>query len=837
MKQIFSLYSFLFFSITVFSQKAETIELSHNWEFRQFGKSEWLPAKVPGCVHLDLIANKLLEDPFLRINEKEAQWVESEAWEYRTFFEADEKLLKKERIELVFEGLDTYAKVFLNGKEIFLADNMFRTWSIPCKGKLKKGRNEIMVHFASAVQTAKEAARKILYSLPGGEKSYVRKAAFPFGWDFAPRLVTCGIWKPVFLKIFKIPYADNFSVSYKMEGKTNAVVSASLDFYSDKPVQYDFFISDKNSGKIYFKKLLKLKRGKNTVSTSFNMDSLKLWWPRGLGDPFMYGFSHGIKSKKETIFADNFSLGFRNIELVQEKDTIGTSFYFKVNGIPFFIKGSNYVPPDVFVTRNDSAVYQRTIRDAILSNMNMLRVWGGGIYESDIFYDLCDKYGLLVWQDFMFACAMYPTDSAFAENVKMEAEEQVTRLRKHPCIALWCGNNEVDEGWKNWGWQKQYNYSAEDSSAIWNAYLNIFEKIFPETVNELHPSCAYISTSPKIGWGREASMTEGDSHYWGVWWGNEPFEMYSKKTGRFMSEFGFQSIPSVSSLLKFANKTEIIPESAVMAVHQKNLKGYQIINEYMARDYKMPTDNEHLIYISQLLQAYGMKTAIESHRRMRHRCMGTMYWQFNDCWPAVSWSGIDYYGTWKASQFFIKKLYQNFLISITEENGELKFWLVSDAMKKQSASLVVKVMDFNGKIKFEKSIIVEVPGNSSKSYFSLKIEDIVGKRSKDETLVSAVLKFGDEILASNIYYFLPPKDLALPEPKISFDFNQEKELVTVFLKVDKLAKNVYIYSEEDCHCEDNFFDMLPGEERSIKCKTASGDKVKVISLFNTLQEK
>ena len=401
-----------------------------------------------------------------------------------------------------------------------------------------------------------------------------------------------------------------------------------------------------------------LQKGLNSYKTKLSVPDPKLWWPNGMGDQPLYQLDFQIESSN-SVDSQNVIFGIRQIELVQQKDSIGESFYFKINGKPFFAKGANYIPQDNFPSRVPDEKYIQTIQTALDANMNMLRVWGGGIYEKDIFYDLCDQKGILVWQDFMFACTMYPGDSAFIENVRQEAIYQVKRLRNHPSIALWCGNNEVDEGWHNWGWQKALNYSASDSTEVWNNYLKIFEKILPEAVSLYSPYTPYIPSSPQNGWGRKESLTHGDAHYWGVWWGAEPFEIYEEKVGRFMSEYGFQGFPDLKTL-----DSCLLPEdrnllSPALLNHQKHPRGMELIRTYMELEYKVPDEFEDYAYVSQLVQAYGIKKAIEAHRRAMPRCMGTLYWQLNDCWPVISWSSVDYYNRWKALHYFVRQAYQD----------------------------------------------------------------------------------------------------------------------------------------------------------------------------------
>jgi beta-mannosidase len=449
--------------------------------------------------------------------------------------------------------------------------------------------------------------------------------------------------------------------------------------------------------------------------------------------------------------------------------------------------------------------------------MNLLRVWGGGIYENDIYYDLCDEYGILVWQDFMFACNMYPGDSAFLENVREEAVQHVKRLRNHPCLALWCGNNEIDEGWHNWGWQKALNYSVADSTEVWNNYLNVFEKILPETVHTYCPNISYIPSSPRIGWGHIEAMTEGDMHYWGVWWGEEPFEIYEKKVGRFMSEYGFQGFPDLRTLDPCLNPEDMNLNSKALLNHQKHPRGMELIQTYMRRDYKIPTKFEDYVYVSQLVQAYGIRKAIEAHRRAMPVCMGTLYWQLNDCWQVISWSSTDYYGRWKALHYFVKEAFMDLLISFEQTKDSVWVFVVSNQRDDLAARLTVEVMDFEGKIKWKSDDNIKIPAGTSKIYSELSATDF----SHASDLLVAVLYLADSVVAENIFYFGCPKELNLPRAEISKQILPDDDGYLIRLKSDKLVKNIFLSSDMDVFFSENFFDLKPGARKTVKCITAA----------------
>ncbi|NIM12260.1 MAG: glycoside hydrolase family 2 protein [Candidatus Aminicenantes bacterium] len=804
----------------------KTIEINQGWQFRQKGKEKWFKAIVPGCVHTDLMANGLLEDPFYRDNEKKAQWVEEEDWEYLTRFTVDKKLLKKENIEIVLYGLDTYAQVYLNDSPLLEADNMFREWRAEVKPLLKLGENTLRIHFRSPVKKVQPRWEQLGYELPEGPQVMTRKAPYHYGWDWGPRLVTCGTWRPVVLKAWNRARIQSLQIVQQALEPGNARLTAELEIEANaSAVGQTAKISILEQDKTLAHTTLQLKPGTNRVALEFEIKNPRLWWTNGLGEPHLYHLKARLKLGSRLLDEVSQAIGLRTVELVTEKDEKGESFYFKLNGVPLFIKGANYIPQDSFVTRVTDAQYKKLIPDARDANMNMLRVWGGGIYENDIFYDLCDQAGILVWQDFMFACGMYPGNDDFLKNVRQEAVDNVKRLRHHACIALWCGNNEVSEAWHNWGWQERF--SSQQQEQIWSDYQKLFHDILPQVVKEYDNGRFYWPSSPRYGRGNERSQYEGDSHYWGVWHDGEPFDVFKKKIPRFMSEFGFQSFPRMETIERFTRIGDHDIDSEVMKVHQKHPRGLELIKTYMARDYPVPIKLEHFLYISRLLQAEGMRTGIEAHRRAKPYCMGTLYWQMNDCWPAVSWSGIDYYGNWKALHYFVGKAYEDVLVSPVEEDGKLKVYIVSDKLQSLEGLLVMKLMDFSGKTLWEQAEVCRIDANSSRSCFEIEVKELLEGKDRGSVVFSAEFRQSEKIIAANLYYFVSPKELRLLEPDIKINIisgDEEWEGVTkggFEISSDTLVKNVYlsIYDIDRprplMHFSDNYFDLLPGETRVI----------------------
>ncbi len=825
---------FLVFIIVLFSsfglaQNHSRNLSAENWTFNKQNETKKYKATIPGTIHTDLFQNQLIPDSFFGANEKKLQWIEDENWEYETHFILSETEFKNQNIDLEFEGLDTYAKIFLNGKEVLEADNMFRKWTISAKKYLKKGKNHLKIVFYSAVQKGKEEAKKLSYTLPEKERVFVRKAQYQFGWDWAPRFVTAGIWKPVHLKFWNSAKIENIKFSQIELNESLAELEFIFDVKVKKKGKYVLLIYNDVTGKTD-ELFVNLNKGITSIKNPYKIDSPKLWWCNGLGKPNVYNFSIELHQKEQLLDKKKLNIGLRTIELIQEVDKFGKSFYFKLNGVPVFIKGANYVPQHSFLPNISKVDMFELVQQAKKSNMNMLRVWGGGVYGDNAFYDACDANGILVWQDFMFACSMYPGDKKFVENVKQEVIDNVTRLQNHPSIALWCGNNENDEGWHNWGWQKQFNYSKADSTKIWNDYKKVFHEMIPKALDSLLPKNEnrYWSSSPSKGWGRKESLMQGDVHYWGIWWGKEPFEKYEEKVGRFVSEYGFQGMPNLETLQKVIVKEDLNFTSEASKNHQKHPTGYETINEYMERDYLLPKNFEDYLYVSQLLQARGMKIAIEAHRKNKPYCMGTLYWQFNDCWPVTSWSSIDFYGNWKAVQYQVKRSFENVLLYVQKGNETYRFHIINDERQDYEGVMKAEIRNFKGDLLWNSEITCKVEEDSFIAPLYLPMANLRGIDTESAYLTLEFSSKG-KFWKTN-YFFEKPKDLKLTKPNIQIKTIDE---VTLEISTDVLAKDVFLTSENGVFFEDNFFDLLPNEKRIIK-HSKSLENYKIKSLFDTL---
>ncbi|MEI6594389.1 MAG: glycoside hydrolase family 2 protein [Bacteroidota bacterium] len=833
---------FLFLPLVVFAQHSER-ELNSNWLFKQIGKGMWMPAKVPGSVHSDLFENKIIADPFFADNEKLIQWVENEDWEYNTEFMCSPKELNSKNIEIKFDGLDTYAKVLLNGNLILQADNMFRSWSVDVKKYLKPGKNVLTIQFLSAVKREKIEAKKLPYTLPDNERVFTRKAAFQYGWDFAPRLVSCGIWKAVHLCFFDEWRFVNQYVQQNILNDSLAELTFQFQIHSDAKHEFVIKISDAGNSKInYASKNFLPEKGDSIYKISFQINHPKLWWCKGYGEQNLYHFSTTLLENNLILDQKILDIGIRKIELIREKDKTGESFYFKLNGFPVFMKGSNYVPQDILPSRVTKSDYLNIVKSAADANMNMLRVWGGGVYPDDEFYKQCDENGILVWQDFMFAGAMYPGDFLFLENVKEEIKQQVIRLRNHPSLALWCGNNEIDEAWKNWGWQKQYHISSLDSGLMRNDYVNLFENLIPEIIseNDVNRTNLFWPSSPSIGWGHKESLFSGDSHYWGVWWGNEKFETYTKKIGRFMSEYGFQSMPSIHSIKKFVTTDDLNFGNEAFKNHQKNAHGFENIQSAIFDEYKPVNDFEKYIFLSQLVQANGMKTAIEAHRNAKPNCMGSLFWQLNDCWPSISWSAIDYYGNRKALYYQSKRSFNNLLITYKEVNNGIEVHLVSDNLNAISGKFEIRLLDLNGKILWNESSssLIHFASYSSEMIYLLE-KQVFEKYNRNEIMLSCNIVSDEKLeMANSQFYFTRDGDLKLTKPSFKLT---KIDGHTFTLSSDVVAKDVYIQLDDDeIKLSDNFFDIIPGKGKILKIEETKSfseieKKFKITTLYDLMK--
>jgi beta-mannosidase len=802
-----------------------TIPLTKEWVFYDHQSGNWYPAQVPGAIHTDLHRNGLIDDPFYGCNEQDLQWIGRIDWVYKTTFLLEDTDSGAENISLVFEGLDTYADVYLNNQKILEAKNMFRTWEIPCNENLRPGENNLEIRFQSAENRFLKDSAAHPYPLPGGRWVFARKAAYHFGWDWGPKFITAGIWKPVYLKLRNSHDVEDIYLTTKSINQTQAQISAEITISSTETEAATVSIFNRTDGKIITKENFRLKPDQDEYQIDFVIKDPILWWCNGLGEPHLYKLLFEIKTASGEVFTQNLNYGIRTIELVREPDEFGTSFYVKINDTPVFMKGANIIPPHSFMPETGRQDYEKLVQLAVESNMNMLRVWGGGVYKDDEFYQLCDENGILVWQDFMFACAMYPGDDDFVENVRQEAIDQVKRLRNHTSLALWCGNNEVDEGWHNWGWQRQHDLSDEDSAAIWNGYKKIFHEILPEVISTLDQKRQYTSTSPMHGWGRKESLSEGPAHYWGVWWGQEPFEVYLDKVPRFMSEYGFQAMPSLSAISSIQPQDKDTLFSDALRCHQKHPTGFETIELYLERKHLFPKTLEQLIYFSQLIQAKGITMAIEAHRRAKPRCMGTLYWQLNDCWPVTSWSGTDFYGNRKALQYAVKNSYRDILVSIHKQDTVGEVYIVSDRHNPVKGKLDLSVRHFDGSLVWQYEKQIEIPANSSAEVANFTTNTMLNGFPPEQCIMHASFTTHQNETYRSQAFFEKYGDLKLPKSALEYEVKKVPNGHEIIVRAENFAAFVHLFLA-DSHAvfSDNFFHLMPGESITLSCNSTLGNE-------------
>lgn len=827
--------------------------IHENWMFKQARLNNWYKADVPGVVHTDLMANGIIEDPFYRLNERAVQWIDKEDWIYETEFTGHNKIVTRENQQIVFKGLDTYADVYLNDSLILKANNMFLEWKTNVKGILKAGKNKLKVYFHSPVKIDMPKWEALPYQLKADNDQsenggllnrkigiFARKAGYHYGWDWGPRLVTSGIWRPVYLEAWDNIKIENVHIIQKEVSSERANLTSAVEIISSRNIK-NAIITIKADERLIATKCADLKKGLNEFRLDYTIKEPQLWWSNGLGNPYLYKFTTAVSLENHISDSISCNIGIRSLKVIADKDKYGRSLYFELNGKPVFMKGANYIPGDNFLPRITPEKYEKAILDAKNANMNMLRVWGGGIYEDDLFYDFCDKHGILVWQDFMFACALYPGDKAFTESVKQEAIYNVKRLRNHPCLALWCGNNENIDAWFGWGWKKEYE-AMENGYAdkLWNDLYNLYFRLLPQVVEEYGGGTGYRGSSPIAYPDKKSDGIHGDSHFWGVWHGNMPISQYNKERSRFFSEYGFQAFPEFESVKIYAPlKEDHRIDSEVMMSHQRGgIAANNKIKEYMLKSYNKPKDFESFLYVGMLLQGDAIKTAMEAHRRDMPYCMGSLFWQHNDCWPVASWSSRDYYGRWKAQHYFARKAYDMILVSPVVMDGQLTVHLVSDYLKPVRGKFTLKVMDMEGNIIYSKAETTKTPVNSSKLIFKSDIKKISGNASFNDIIIYTEFQTSNKTY-TNIAYTAEQKFMNYRPANIKWKIKKINDGYELLLTSEVFARGVFLSLPGiDSFFEDNYFDLLPHSPKVIKLRSSKtlneiDQQIKVTSLVDS----
>jgi beta-mannosidase len=849
----FLLFSF-FFAASLQAAEPSSRNLDSGWQFRAIGNvdqadvKDWHPAQVPGVVQTDLLNNKLIPDPFDRDNEFHLQWIGLADWEYQTTFQVDAAALAHEHVDLVFDGLDTFADVYLNEQSILHADNMFRRWRIPAKPMLKPGSNTLRIVFHSAVEKMIPYVKSLPYILPsisthnyGNEENiatapYTRKAPYNYGWDWGPRYMTEGIWQPIRLETWDALRIENFHIHEQSISSDLANLTSEIEIEANKPTTATLTLAhDEMSGSQQTSdgtQTVQLNAGINHVSLPIRIPAPKLWYPAGYGAQNRYRFSASIRIGRDAAAHAEVKTGLRSIELRRANDEWGKSFEFVVNGIAVFAKGADVIPFDSFANRVTPEIHRNILQAARDAHMNMVREWGGGYYESDDFFDICDELGIMVWQEFMFGGDMVPGDVAFQENARQEAIDQIKRLRDHPSIVVWCGNNEVETGWWHWGDRQEFkaSISPDTRDRVWQDYVILFGDILRSAATQYADPVPYTPSSPSANFEEiPDNQHNGDMHYWQVWHAQAPASDYTLQFPRFMSEYGFQSFPELRTIATFAKPSDYDIRSTVMQAHQKNKGGNERILTYMLREYHEPKDFASFVYLSQVQQAEIIKIGAEHLRRQRPRTMGSLYWQLNDCWPVASWASIDYYGRWKALHYYARRFYDDVLISPYLHDDKVDVYVVSDELQPLTATIHMRLLDFSGTNLLEQTKEINVPAQSNAIYFSVDKSTLAEKGELRKSFLVFDLETGGKRVSRNIIFFDRTQNLELPiMPKIETSVNKTVDAYTITLQSPKLARSVYLsFGDLDVHVSDNYFDLLPGESATITIKSpATLDQIK-----------
>ena len=813
--------------------------LNVGWKLHLNNKEDWIDARVPGNVHLDHLENRKIPDPFFGQNEAELQWISDEDWTYKLMFEPDKDLMERKNIILFFHGLDTYADIFLNSIKVLSANNMFHPWSANVKDVIKDGMNNLEIHFRSPLKEVSGQMNSIDHALPadndqaGKTSPYTRKAPYHYGWDWGPCLVTSGIWKEVELIGWEDWYVDQLQIKNKNVSKDTAELEVELTVLSDISEGISVCVRESLSGKD-FKKIFRMEPGANDFSFTISIDNPDLWWPVGHGDQILHEFFLTIETKEREEHHER-RLGIRDVKIRRDKDEKGESFEIHVNGMPIYSKGANWIPADFFVERLTRDDYKRLLNDAIRANMNTLRIWGGGIYEPDHFYELCDEMGIMVWQDFMFACSMYPGNDEFLDSVEKEARYQVNRLKGYASVILWCGNNEIASGWLSWGWKEELPIS------VWQDYKKLFHELLPKVCHELDPERFYWPSSPGHGIDQsdeDQIYGKGDNHYWGVWHGGDEFDAFEDNVGRFMTEYGMQSFPATSTIESFADKKDRVLDSAIMNAHQKASLGTGNLMKYIEDQYRVTNDFDSVTGLSQIMQAESIRFAVEAHRRHMPYCMGTLYWQFNDCWPVISWSSIDYKGNWKALHYSARNFFKPVIVSLRDLEDVVNVHVVNDRHYGLDAVVKIGLFGFNGDLLFEDSFSMEVKQFSSCIARSIDKTVLLDGRDLSTLVLRAELTSNRESLSKSHQFFKKPKELKIPPPEFEHEVKYLNGKYEITIRSYSFLYQLhFISSQVRGVFSDNYFNMLPNEVNVIEFEPYEDEQLEELVLkIRTLYE-
>lgn len=797
--------------------------LNGEWKFKQAEKNEWYPAQVPGCNYLDLLSNNLIIDPFYGTNEKEVYWVSEKDWEYTRKFSLTEDILSSEKINLVCECLDTICDVFVNGNLVGKGENHHICYKFDIKPYAQQ-ENEIKIRFYSPVEYVLNKQKHEttpancngLNGIP-----HIRKPQCHFGWDWGPVLTPSGISGDICVEGLNVATINSILINQTHnDGKVNLAISTSIDNFDKTEIECKVSILSP-SGKLIFENKSACT---DKATANCEIETPELWWIRdisGTEKQPLYTVKVEILANGKSLSEQSKRIGLRTIKLNQDVDKFGKNFQFVLNGASVFAKGANWIPSDTFVNRTSKEKLEYYIKSAADCNFNMIRVWGGGYYESEEFYDLCDEYGIIVWQDFAFACQPYPFFMEdFRENVLKEVEYQVQRLRHHASLGLWCGNNEIEL--MAIAWKLRTNYVAWTKKFFWD--------ILPEAVSRFDKVTPYIAGTP-VGIEHDNGFSNdnvGDTHLWAVWHGLKPMNYYRKRMTRFCSEFGFESLPDIKTIETYAKPEDYSLTSEVFKNHQKCASGNMKMAFYIASRFRLPQKFEDYIYLSQICEQECIRDATEHWRRNKGRCNGSLFWQYNDCWPVCSWSSVDYYGNFKALQYTSKHFFAPIMLSIEDSKKDIDLYVINDTLeelKDTSCKVVCSLYDFDGKLLYEESSDYTIPANSSKHIQNIKINFLKGKCANLKNCVFvADLLLDGKVVSHKTFLFDKERNLKLPQSNITFNVEVENGVAKITLTADKFARLVRVHSKTITKpFSDNYFDILAGEKKVVTLQVGDID--------------
>lgn len=786
----------------------QTCTLNGTWQLSAGHRSlESVDMQIPGTVLSGLLAAGKIKDPFYRTNEDATRALFWKDYVFTRTFDVDEELLAQQHIVLVCEGLDTLAEISINGTFLAKTDNMHRTWKFQAKKLLHPGKNEIQIVFRSVLRFIEdypyEAHKKINYIPCGSMKGnqLLRKAHSMFGWDWGPQTIDAGIFRDIYLQGYS--HARIEDIRIHQQHAKNVSVQTSITLSESVPGQkLCVELSEDGADKPLQTKLCKT-NADGVAAVDFVIENPKLWWPNDYGDQPLYIVRTTLLDEDGTSLESiTRRIGLRTLTISQEKDEWGNEFAFCVNGVKIFTRGGNYIPDDCLYTRITEKKLDYILESCRRAHFNCVRVWGGGYYPSDAFYDLCDEKGLIVWQDLMYACNVYDVTDAFAENCRQETYDNVRRLRHHASLGLWCGNNEIESAWDHWGdFQKETPYLRAD-------YIRLFEEVLPKAVQEADGETFYWHSSPSSGgcFDNPDDANRGDTHYWDVWHGQKPFTDYRKYFFRFCSEFGFQSFPCAKTVNSFTLEDDRNIFSRVMESHQKNDAANGKMLYYLSENLRYPKDLTHLLYASQVLQGMSIKYGVDHWRRNRGRCMGTLYWQINDDWPAPSWSSIDYFGRWKALHYMAQKFYAPHAVSMTLEDHRCHVYFSNESFETTEYSLTLSIRDLSGNV----LETYETKGNSPAfSAIETAVVDICSwEDQKDDVFLEAVIHTKDQKVLKDVETLVPYKYLNLKNPVISTEAEETNDAFILHISSDCFAPFVALdFDDADVIFSDNFFHL------------------------------